>query len=133
MKIAIAAAMIGMSFVWAAPSNADGLDPNLVSNSKVICDNLDHADDISVVHDLFRKFGRQYVADAVSGFCSSNTLKVIAGLQNFKMAEDDPGFSCVDDGNKVCGPGNTNGAPAGRYDDGGVLIQPWDDSMYGKN
>ena len=39
--------------------------------------------------------------------------------------EDDPGWSCVDDGNRVCGPGNSNGVPAGRYDEGGVLVDPW--------
>jgi hypothetical protein len=41
------------------------------------------------------------------------------------VMEDDPSWSCVDDGNKVCGPGNANGVPAGRYDEGGVLIDPW--------
>lgn len=40
--------------------------------------------------------------------------------------EDSPGFSCVDDGNKICGPGNAQGAPAGLYDDGGVLVFTWD-------
>lgn len=39
--------------------------------------------------------------------------------------EDEPGFSCVDDGNRICGPGNTEGKPAGCYDDGGVLVAPW--------
>lgn len=39
--------------------------------------------------------------------------------------EDQPGWSCVDDGNRVCGPGNANGVPAGCYDDGGVMVVPW--------
>lgn len=39
--------------------------------------------------------------------------------------EDSPSWSCVDDGNRICGPGNANGAPAGCYDDGGVLVAPW--------
>lgn len=39
--------------------------------------------------------------------------------------EDQPGWSCVDDGNRVCGPGNAQGAPAGCYDDGGVLEFAW--------
>lgn len=39
--------------------------------------------------------------------------------------EDSPLWSCVDDGNHVCGPGNANGVPAGCYDDGGVLAAPW--------
>lgn len=46
-----------------------------------------------------------------------------AGAQ--PIEEDDPGWSCVDDGNRVCGPGNSNGVPAGCYDDGGVLFAPW--------
>lgn len=39
--------------------------------------------------------------------------------------EDEPGFSCVDDGNRICGPGNSEGKPAGCYDTGGVLVAPW--------
>ncbi|VBA56020.1 hypothetical protein LAUMK142_05350 [Mycobacterium pseudokansasii] len=39
--------------------------------------------------------------------------------------EDQPGWSCVDDGNRVCGPENSEGKPAGCYDDGGVLWAPW--------
>ena len=35
--------------------------------------------------------------------------------------EDDPRWSCVDDGNKVCGPGNAQGVPAGRYDEAACL------------
>jgi hypothetical protein len=41
------------------------------------------------------------------------------------VQEDSPLWSCVDDGNKVCGPGNGNGVPAGPYDEGGVLIDAW--------
>lgn len=44
---------------------------------------------------------------------------------NGVIDEDESGWSCVDMGNKVCGPGNSNGAPAGRYDEGGVLVEPW--------
>jgi len=41
------------------------------------------------------------------------------------IEEDSPAWSCVDDGNRICGPGNAQGAPAGCYDDGGVLVAPW--------
>jgi len=41
------------------------------------------------------------------------------------VEEDSPSWSCVDDGNRICGPGNAQGAPAGCYDDGGVLIASW--------
>lgn len=39
--------------------------------------------------------------------------------------EDEPGWSCVDDGNRVCGPDNAEGKPAGCYDDGGVMEFAW--------
>lgn len=39
--------------------------------------------------------------------------------------EDQKCWSCVDDGNRVCGPGNPEGKPAGCYDDGGVLVASW--------
>lgn len=41
------------------------------------------------------------------------------------LNEDDPGWSCVDDGNRVCGPGNSEGKPAACYDDGGVIVAMW--------
>jgi hypothetical protein len=39
--------------------------------------------------------------------------------------EDDASWSCIDNGNRVCGPNNEQGMPAGRYDEGGVLVDPW--------
>ena len=45
--------------------------------------------------------------------------------ENGIVEEDESGWSCVDNGNRVCGPGNPQGVPAGRYDEGGVLIDPW--------
>lgn len=41
------------------------------------------------------------------------------------ITEDDPRWSCVDDGNRACGPGNTNHVPAGCYDDGAVWVAPF--------
>ena len=41
------------------------------------------------------------------------------------IEEDESGWSCVDHGNHVCGPGNPQGVPAGRYDLGGVLMDLW--------
>ena len=41
------------------------------------------------------------------------------------ILEDDPRWSCVDDGNRVCGPTNAEGQPAGCYDNGGVMVAPW--------
>jgi hypothetical protein len=34
-------------------------------------------------------------------------------------------WSCVDDGPRICEPGNPDGKPAGCYDDGGVLEFEW--------
>lgn len=39
--------------------------------------------------------------------------------------EDEGGWSCVDDGNHVCGPGNAEGKPAACYDEGGVIVALW--------
>lgn len=39
--------------------------------------------------------------------------------------EDQPGWSCVDDGNRICGPGNSEGKPAACYDDGGAIVALW--------
>jgi hypothetical protein len=47
----------------------------------------------------------------------------VGGTAGAAPLEDEPGFSCVDQGNHICGPGSD--APAGLYDEGGVLIQPW--------
>jgi hypothetical protein len=44
---------------------------------------------------------------------------------NGVVEEDESGWSCVDDGNKICGPGNANGVLPGRYDGGGVLVDAW--------
>jgi len=41
------------------------------------------------------------------------------------ITEDSPAWSCVDDGNRICGPANPEHKPAGCYDDGGVLVAPW--------
>jgi hypothetical protein len=50
---------------------------------------------------------------------------ITAPVASAAPMEDEPGFSCVDDGNKICGPGNEQGVPAGRYDVDGVLVDPW--------
>lgn len=39
--------------------------------------------------------------------------------------EDQPCWSCVDDGNRICGPGNPEGKPAACYDQGGVIVALW--------
>lgn len=49
---------------------------------------------------------------------------IIAQAQAAPM-EDEPGWSCVDDGNRICGPGNPEGKPAACYDDGGVIVALW--------
>lgn len=60
---------------------------------------------------------------------------VLAPVSNAEPPGDQPGVSsCVDDAPRVCGPDNTLGAPAGCYDDGGVLefawpCTPWEPNM----
>lgn len=39
--------------------------------------------------------------------------------------EDDPGWDCRVDGNRICGPANSNAVAAGCYDEGGVLVAAW--------
>lgn len=41
------------------------------------------------------------------------------------VTEDSPSWSCANDGNRICGPNNSNGEPAGCYDDGGVMVAAW--------
>lgn len=41
------------------------------------------------------------------------------------VTESDTEWSCVDDGNRVCGPGNAEGKPAACYDQGGVIVAVW--------
>lgn len=43
------------------------------------------------------------------------------------QAQHQPGFSCVDDGLRVCDPADAaaQGKPAACYDDGGVIVALW--------
>lgn len=41
------------------------------------------------------------------------------------VTEDSPLWDCTMMGNHICGPGNSNGVPAGCYDQGGVMVKPW--------
>lgn len=42
-----------------------------------------------------------------------------------EVTEDSTEWSCVEDGNRICGPGNSEGQPAACYDDGGVIVALW--------
>lgn len=39
--------------------------------------------------------------------------------------EDDRAYDCIFDGNRICGPTNPQGVPAGCYNDRGALVAPW--------
>lgn len=41
------------------------------------------------------------------------------------VTESDTEWSCVDDGNRTCGPQNAEGKPAACYDEGGVIVALW--------
>lgn len=64
---------------------------------------------------------RTLIATAIS--CAG--LALLPAPPSQAIEEDEPGWSCVDDGNRVCGPDNPEGKPAGCYDLGGVLIAAW--------
>ena len=55
-------------------------------------------------------------------------LAVLIGggmLADPTLEEDDIGWSCIDNGNRVCGPTNEQGFEAGCYNDQEVLVAPW--------
>lgn len=75
---------------------------------------------------------RAIAATAAKGIVTASLLIGLASLRSSDaqvfaapISDDSPQWSCVDDGNRVCGPGNSNGVPAGCYDDGGVLWAVW--------
>ena len=68
---------------------------------------------------------RRGLAIALGGLAVAAQLGCGLAKADPTLQEDDPGWSCVDDGNRICGPGNPQGAPAGCYDDGGVLVAAW--------
>lgn len=41
------------------------------------------------------------------------------------ITEDDPGWSCQTMGNRVCGPGNSEGVTPGCYSDTGDMVSMW--------
>jgi hypothetical protein len=49
----------------------------------------------------------------------------VARADSVTIEEDSPQWSCVDDGNRIRGPDNPQGPPAGQCDEGVVLIDPW--------
>ena len=62
---------------------------------------------------------------AVPAIATAALLTLAAPSNAAPTMEDSEQWSCVDMGNRICGPGNTNGVPAGRYDAGGVLVDAW--------
>lgn len=59
------------------------------------------------------------------GFPSGVTISTAAATPAGQTQEDDPGWDCVSMGDRVCGPGNSNGVPAACYDEGGVIVALW--------
>lgn len=56
---------------------------------------------------------------------SASVALAPVALASASPLEDEQGWSCVDDGNRVCGPGNSDGKPAACYDQGGVIVALW--------
>jgi hypothetical protein len=67
-------------------------------------------------------FGHGLVGTA---YADTSTAAIDQGIADGESEEDEPGWSCVDDGNRVCGPNNTEGKPAACYADGGVIVALW--------
>lgn len=42
-----------------------------------------------------------------------------------QVQEDDPGWDCTRNGNRICGPANAQGAVPGCYQATGDLVAPW--------
>ncbi len=42
-----------------------------------------------------------------------------------RIGEDESGWDCRADGNRMCGPGNSQGVISGCYDDAGALVSVW--------
>lgn len=42
-----------------------------------------------------------------------------------QITEDDPGWSCVADGNRICGPNNSEGKTPACYNDVGAIVAAW--------
>lgn len=105
-KIMLGGFVVGamLAATIAPDAHADGIDPDWLKNSTRICGVLDNATTVKPVQDMFREYGRQYVADIVNGACGRNNMKVYVALMNFHMEEDDPGWDCAIDGNRICGP-----------------------------
>ena len=64
------------------------------------------------------------VAIGLSPLSLAGAVAITSG-RAYATSEDSDQWSCVDDGNRICGPGNADGAPAGCYNDGGVMVAPW--------
>lgn len=58
-------------------------------------------------------------ASLAIGFATMHTASATPAVEGGHSA------SCVDDGNRICQPGNTEGKPAACYDDGGVIVAEW--------
>lgn len=50
---------------------------------------------------------------------------VIAATMFSPTMEDSPSWDCITMGNRICGPGNSQGVAPGCYNDGGQLVAVW--------
>lgn len=53
---------------------------------------------------------------------TSATTSTTAGSTNTSIQEDEAGWNCARNGNRICGPGNSEGATPGCYRDGHLVI-----------
>lgn len=73
-------------------------------------------------------------ASLILGLSNVHANPIAQGIRDgIQAVEDSPQWSCVDDGNRVCGPNNAEGQPAACYDDGGVIVAYWPCSPWKSN
>jgi hypothetical protein len=115
-QVAVSSAPAGETGCWMEwePGSSEGmwgrLDQMPAGSTRIDCDALVEPTD------AVQAPSAEVVAEAPA---AKPAAKPAANVQ-----EDDPSWSCARSGNRICGPGNPMGAPAGCYRDGHLVV-PW--------
>lgn len=70
-------------------------------------------------------FAAGIVIGAALGIPAGAIISSAPAIAAPAVTEDSPAFDCIFDGNRICGPGNAQGAAAGCYNDHAALVAPW--------
>lgn len=91
----------------------------------------DHGETVSLRQPVRQTGEVDYMSDGsrfVSDDTGENDSHEVLDSQTHQwrdVTESDTEWSCVDDGNRTCGPQNAEGKPAACYDEGGVIVALW--------